>query len=61
VNEIAFPEPLDAFHAVAQSSLLNTAQLSSLYSTTGTRCHLTLCFEAILKEDTRDIDPDGPL
>jgi hypothetical protein len=61
VNDLAFPEPSDAFHAVAQSSLLNTAQLSSLYSTTGTRCHLTLCFEAILKEDSRDIDPDGPL
>ena len=61
VNDIAFPEPNDALHAVAQSSLLNTAQLSSLYSTTGTRCHLALCFEAILKEDSRDIDPDGPL
>ena len=61
VNDISFPEPTDAFHAVAQSSLLNTAQLSSLYSTTGTRCHLTLCFEAVLSPGTREIDPERAL
>jgi hypothetical protein len=49
VAGITFPEPSDGFHAVAQSSLLNSAQLTSLYSTTGTRCHLVMCFEAILK------------
>jgi hypothetical protein len=61
VDDITFPEPSDGFHAVAQSSLLNSAQLTSLYSTTGTRCHLVMCFEAILKPGTRDIDADGPL
>ena len=49
VDDITFPEPSDGFKAVAQSSLLNSAQLTSLYSTTGTRCHLVMCFDAILK------------
>jgi hypothetical protein len=44
VDDITFPEPSDGFKAVAQSSLLNSAQLTSLYSTTGTRCHLVMCF-----------------
>lgn len=61
VDDITFPEPNDGFHAVAQSSLLNSAQLTSLYSTTGTRCHLVMCFEAILKPGAREIDADGPL
>jgi hypothetical protein len=56
VATIAFPEPFDGFHAVAQSSLLNTPQLSSMYSTTGTRCHLVLCFEPLLAYGTLELD-----
>ena len=56
VATIAFPEPSDGFHAVAQSSLLNTPQLSSMYSTTGTRCHLVLCFEPMLQNGTLELD-----
>ena len=55
---VAFPGPSDGFHAVAQSSLLNTPQLSSssMYSTTGTRCHLVLCFKPLLKKGTLELD-----
>jgi hypothetical protein len=56
VSKIAFPEPSDGFHAVAQSSLLNTPQLSSMYSTTGSRCHLVLCFEPLLTYGTLELN-----
>jgi len=44
VMKIVFPVPDDAYFAVSHSGLLNTPQLSSLYSSVGTRCHLAICF-----------------
>jgi hypothetical protein len=50
VARIEFRPPNDGFAQVAQSSLFNTAQLSSMYSTTGSRCHLVMCFQALLRD-----------
>ena len=46
--EVSFEVPSDAYYEVANSGLLNSAQLLSLYSTTGTRCHLVLCFKPLI-------------
>lgn len=62
VARIEFRPPIDGFAQVAQSSLFNTAQLSTLYSTTGSRCHLVMCFQALLREmlDQRPCNVVGP-
>lgn len=43
------PPTNDGFYQIARSSLLNSAQLNSLYSTIGTRAHLRLATLAIVK------------
>ena len=58
VARIEFRAPTDGFAQVSQSSLFNTAQLSSMYSTTGSRCHLVLCFEALLRDGDAEHELD---
>ena len=50
VFKIGYAVPSDPFHQVANSGLLNTPQLGSLYSSVGTRVHLVLGFTPLLKE-----------
>jgi hypothetical protein len=50
VFKIDYAVPSDPFHQVANSGLLNTPQLGSLYSAVGTRVHLVLGFTPLLKE-----------
>jgi len=59
VLKIRFPVPTDAFHQVANSGLLNSAQLSSLYSGVGTRVHLALGFTPLMRDRTTRILDDS--
>jgi hypothetical protein len=62
VRSIDYPVPDDSFHQIANSGLLNSAQLSSLYSSVGTRAHLVLGFTPLLgTEGGREIDTDDVL
>lgn len=47
-SRLEFTTPDDPFYLAANSSLLNSAQLSSLYSSTGTRVHLILALSPML-------------
>ena len=58
VARIEFRTQTDGFAQVSQSSLFNSAQLSSMYSNTGSRCHLVLCFEALLRDGDAEHELD---
>ena len=53
VYKVDFPVPSDPFYQVANSGLLNSPQLLSLYSSVGTRAHLVLSFSPLIKARAR--------
>ena len=57
VYKISFPVPSDAYYQVANSGLLNSPQLVSLYSSVGTRAHLVLALKPLIRDPaTRVLD-----
>jgi hypothetical protein len=62
VYKISFPVPSDAYYQVANSGLLNSPQLVSLYSSVGSRAHLVLALKPLIRDPaTRVLDDSDVL